>query len=550
SKKSKEWDSKIDLDEMLENTYDKKTIDEKDEQVYTDGKTFAEATGVKAQNNAKDYADEQDLIMKNESETYAELQAQEALEQAKVYAVAKDIYDSEMARVTADIKDRAPINYVDGKLAVVDDRLSDFDIQIDKKADGDTVYTIEDVDNMINNTVSKTQYRTDINGIVSDIETHGTRIGQNTEAIGLKADDSKVNALENSLNTKIGDVEVKADRVGISVDEVKADLDGLEIGGRNLLEDSFLGMSGLTKSYNIANLRITDKTLQEGEHTVITIKGDLDSNLKCFKAYNTVGNAPSVELSYLGNGIHQWIGKWFYSSNDSTKPNTTLRLYQWPSADIVDGSSIEWVKLERGTKATDWTPAPEDTNEAINNVSGRVESLNGEIETLAGQVKLKASQTIVDSLDKRVEIAEGELKVLPSEINAKVSKDDLYAEINLNPKKAKIEAKNIELKGAVTVLSDIAGDLGNITAGTISGTKLLSEKTLSSGPRRKIEINDSVLKVHEYSPDGTLTRGMTAQAGSIELTDKGDNTETIISGNLVRTSGQIIADGFLYSDAI
>src|SRR5699024_5754137 len=126
-------------------------------------------------------------------------------------------------------------NYVDGKLEVVDDRLSDFDIKIDKKADGDTVYTIEDVDNMINNTVSKTQYRTDIDGIVSDVKTHGTQIGQNTESIGLKADDSKVNALENNLNAKIGDVEVKADRVGISVDEVKADLNELEIGGRNLL---------------------------------------------------------------------------------------------------------------------------------------------------------------------------------------------------------------------------------------------------------------------------------------------------------------------------
>src|SRR5699024_9609628 len=88
SKKSKEWDIKIDLDEMLENTYDKKTIDENDEQVYRDGNRFGEATGLKARNNARDYADEQDVIMNDESETYAELQAPDALEQAKVYEVA------------------------------------------------------------------------------------------------------------------------------------------------------------------------------------------------------------------------------------------------------------------------------------------------------------------------------------------------------------------------------------------------------------------------------------------------------------------------------
>src|SRR5699024_8212710 len=443
SKKSKEWDSKIDLDEMLKNTYDKETIDEKDEQVYTDGKSFAEATGVKAENNAKDYADEQDLIMKDESETYADLQAQEALEQAKVYAVAKDIYDSEMARVTADIKDRAPINYVDGKLAVVDDRLSDFDIQIDKKADGDTVYTIEDVDNMINNTVSKTQYRTDINGIVSDIETHGTRIGQNTEAIGLKADESKVNALENSLNTKIGDVEVKADRVGISVNEVKADLDALEIGGRNYIQNGLTSKSDLwyfteqnkSGSYQIKDgyLSITndnngwkqwqlyshkgavalDKLEADTDYT-ISFEGRRSENasgaIMFVMRYSTDGGT-SNQIT-ISKNVTELGTDWTRLSKTEKISSEILKDYKFVRviAFYTGNGTVDFRKMNlvQGNKAPrDWTPAPEDTDEAINNVSGRVESLNGEIETIAGQVKLKANQTIVDSIDKRVEIAEG-----------------------------------------------------------------------------------------------------------------------------------------------
>src|SRR5699024_2068208 len=63
--------------------------------------------------------------------------------------------------------------------------------EIEKKADGSTVYTIEQIDNKINNLVSVTQYTADMGGIITNINTHGTRIGQNEKAIGLKADSSQ-----------------------------------------------------------------------------------------------------------------------------------------------------------------------------------------------------------------------------------------------------------------------------------------------------------------------------------------------------------------------
>src|SRR5699024_6279716 len=65
-----------------------------------------------------------------------------------------------------------------------------------------------------------------------------TRIGQNEKAIGLKADESYVDTVESSLNTKIGNVEVKADGVITEVSEVRADLDGLEYENRNLILNS------------------------------------------------------------------------------------------------------------------------------------------------------------------------------------------------------------------------------------------------------------------------------------------------------------------------
>lgn len=218
--------------EMMEYTYDKLTIDDKDEQTYEDGKTFAEATGVKAEENAKDYADEQDEKLESSVKDYAddvsEEHAESALSQAKQYAVAKEVYEIEMEKIADDIEDRAPLEYVDGEFKVIKDDLDKFDTEIEKKADGDTVYTISEVNNMINNTVSVTKYEEDMDGIVSDIESQGTRIGQNEKTIGLKADESYVDSVENSLETKIGNVEVKADEIEISVSEVKTDLDDVD----------------------------------------------------------------------------------------------------------------------------------------------------------------------------------------------------------------------------------------------------------------------------------------------------------------------------------
>src|SRR5690625_1271927 len=107
------------------------------------------------------------------------------------------------------------------------------------------------------------------------------------------------------------------------------------------------------------------------------------------------------------------------------------------------------IKLEKGNKATDWSPAPEDTDEAISNVSGRVETLDGEITALAGEVSLKASQSIVDSLEGRVSTAEGELRVLPGQIEAKVSKDGVINAIEMSPETTKFSANRVEFAGHV-----------------------------------------------------------------------------------------------------
>lgn len=522
--------------EMAEYTYDKLTIDDKDEIVFEDGKTFAEATGITAEENAKAFAVEEDAKIKVDVEDYAdgvaEEKAQSALDQAKMYAVAQTVYDNQMLQIANDMADRAPIEYVDGKFTVIEDDLADFNAEIEKKADGSTVYTISEVDNMINNTVSKTQYTADMDGIVTDLNSQGTRIGQNETAIGLKADSSELDAVENSLTTKIGNVEVTAEGAKMSASEVRADLDGLEIGGRNLIKEG-LTSSGVTiskqsdGSYKITNptksnwgRAVSQTTVLEpnqtytasmevlsrvgsyagigfregssdyGNHTLAVTKGKVSTTYK-----NTTASPKTVTV---------WI-KLYYEGSRYNKPTDNASIH------------IRGLQVEKGTVATDWSPSPEDVDASINQVSGRVETLDGSVTTLAGEVSLKASQSVVDSLEGRVSTAEGELQVLPGQINAKVSKDGVINAIEMSPESTKFSAGRVEFAGHVFGkdatfdgnVSGVTGTFGDVTV-TDGDFKLKKDGLeYSATPRRNL-IKDHSFEMVRYEQDSVNANYMWA----------------------------------------
>ena len=131
----------------------------------------------------------------------------------------------------------------------------------------------------------------------------------------------------------------------------------LNIGGRNLLRNS--GKRITNNNYNIAIYRLTEE-LRDGDVVTLIIKGQLGAGKTAFAAYNS---GDIVELSQLldkGNGIYQNTFVWRTRNQYGVSDNKTLWIWTYPSSIYVD-STIEWIKLERGNKATDWTPAPEDT---------------------------------------------------------------------------------------------------------------------------------------------------------------------------------------------
>nr|DAY02594.1 MAG TPA: tail protein [Caudoviricetes sp.] len=134
----------------------------------------------------------------------------------------------------------------------------------------------------------------------------------------------------------------------------------LDIGGRNLLRDS--GRKITNKEYLIASYPITIN-LKEEEVVTLTLKGRLGVGKNYFQLYNSGGNVAIASLENKGDGIYQKTFKWKVGSSR----NNTLFIFTIFNNVIVD-STIEWIKLERGNKATDWSPAPEDIENKVANI--------------------------------------------------------------------------------------------------------------------------------------------------------------------------------------
>src|SRR5699024_11008818 len=81
------------------------------------------------------------------------------------------------------------------------------------------------------------------------------------------------------------------------------------------------------------------------------------------------------------------------------------------------------VKLEKGNKATDWTPAPEDTDAKITNNTTLIEQN-------ADSLKLKANQDTVDTLAGTVQSLGTEFDVVAGQVSSRVWNTDIESAID------------------------------------------------------------------------------------------------------------------------
>lgn len=204
------------------------------------------------------------------------------------------------------------------------------------------------------------QAQTDLADLTNKVSSNTTKIEQNADAIKLQA-------------TKITETSNK--------------IDNLEIGGRNLIisnnaVDGYVNSTGSVSGSD--GYKATDY--------IPVTPGDI----LIFQLWSPIVARVWIDDTYFDsdkNYVTSYDGSWY-----DAKMHYVIKVIVPNDAAYVR-FSYTWnntfkYKLEKGNKATDWTPAPEDVDEAIN--TERTERQSA-IETKANEITSKVSETYVSN---------------------------------------------------------------------------------------------------------------------------------------------------------
>lgn len=220
------------------------------------------------------------------------------------------------------------------------------------------------------------------NATVATVDSMKTTIGEHTTILNNQNDSiaavtTKANTIESNLAGTIQTVsEVKSGLAGTQervtkvetsltgltsrVSSTETNLANLEIGGRNLVLDSKPQKQG--SSYAVVSRHLS-VDLQEGVTYTISFCGrvvDGDGSLVVYLYRNDWKDSTQKSTKSKENTVISW--------QFTPKISGTFKIeaYSFLSQGVAGGNVyLDWFKVEKGNKSTDWTPAPEDIDQQI-----------------------------------------------------------------------------------------------------------------------------------------------------------------------------------------
>src|SRR5690606_20643062 len=258
--------------------------------------------------------------------------------------------------------------------------------------------------------------------------------------------------------------------------EVDSAIDGIQVGGRNLLRNSkgpFVlqprNTGNASDNYNFYRF-YCDMELNE----TYTISADIEITHGDFDEITVYpypgGKSSSAPIPPNGRIKHTFV---------KTSENIdSVLIYAGPmGATRGNGIIIRNVKIEKGNKATDWTPAPEDVQGQIDNIQGTLASHSTKIEQNAQQIQLRATKTEVDTLTGRVNTVESTIQQHADLIESKIDDGQARSIFRQEASSFTFEASQINFKGHVFGEdATFTGKLEGAT-GTFNGSVYIGDST-------------------------------------------------------------------------
>ena len=322
-----------------------------------------------------------------------------------------------------------------------------------------------------------------------------------TDAIGEKQINysSLITGLNKDTNTQL----IKASKVAIdfigqslevAFNSLKSSVDNTKIGGRNLIirkdayQNKFLDMTG-----NLVGNSTTDAMreyikVKPGE--ILTFQKENSDEYFRYNWYDI--NKQFISRRPDRNNVFQW-----------TVPEDTY--YIWVSYPNTGN-----VKIERGNKPTDFSPAPEDIEGSIESVKEITESNSTTINVMQGQINTAINNTKI--------VKDGKTILLKDDYNRTVSKvDSINSTIGTHT--TKINELTGNITSVDTKVNSVQRDLEGTKSTVSSHTNLidgLNSKVSTQGASIEQLKNQITLKVNSTELT-TMKNELIGKFDSIEI---------------------------------
>lgn len=351
-----------------------------------------------------------------------------------------------------------------------------------------------------------------------------SNITANATAITSKVSQSDYNTKTGQIDGQISTINQTAGKISQTVSDVKAQVDGLSVGGRNLylnsraVADNYGGAGTITVEPFDSTTNMWHVVSPQGQGFVGIYLWDYgngkipDNSDWAFSADVKGTSTPSAFGIELGghNPVVGTVGSDWARISQTGRVDSgtrkTLTMYFDSNIGPVD-VYIKLPKLALGNLTTDWSPAPEDIDNKISTVSQTVDSISSIV------------SDPTTGLTKRIQTAEGSISTVQSNVSDLQSKQTQTA------------------NGLTTEISNRAtGDTNTLTQAKDFTTSSISNS--ESGMRSLItQTSDSIIAKVDTKTDSATVLSLLKDNWSIGITG---NTNKLASGIAADSSAMAI----------
>ena len=330
-----------------------------------------------------------------------------------------------------------------------------------------------DTQEQLKSYVKSVDYETDKNGIVKR----------------LNSADSQRLQLSNEIKDKVSVTEYNS---GINEAKTYTDnkMDNLSIGGRNYFPDEYLEYGTF---YSDTGDPIPTPNPMNRARLNYFIEVESDTTYT-FRYNETTEKTLGINLFFFDDnkklldqsGYYTFTNPYKYTFDDKTKFIKVTFNYLGNSTILPEEIKNAKIKMEKGDIATDWTPAPENTEKKLSVMNTEINQNGREIQLKASQEDFNASRKTLSqviseisattkginlsydengsiqsyTMDKngiqlrgdKVDITVNkDFNVMASKVDDKVGKNEIINRLNLSPEGLDINVNNIGIRGGDSV---------------------------------------------------------------------------------------------------